>query len=109
MHYTRISRLRVIRGSFPLMTIFSRPQCGLCEEAKESITKAIKQLPKFDFLEIDIMKPENHEWFDKYAYDVPVIHFQTAENEGVKKIMHHIHEQDVVDLVQQSLDDAKSS
>ncbi|KAK9328973.1 hypothetical protein V1520DRAFT_280265 [Lipomyces starkeyi] len=91
------------------MTIFSRPQCGLCHEAKESIAKAINRLPEFRYSEIDILKPENQEWFDKYAYDVPVIHFQTAEDKGVKKIMHKIHEQDVIDLVQKSIDARKSS
>ncbi|KAK9372209.1 glutaredoxin-like protein [Lipomyces chichibuensis] len=91
------------------MTIFSRPQCGLCDEAKESIAKAIKHLPQFRYSEIDILKSENQEWFDKYAYEVPVIHFQTAENEVVKKIMHKIHEQDVIDLVQKSIDAKKSS
>ncbi|KAK9368875.1 hypothetical protein V1509DRAFT_563792 [Lipomyces kononenkoae] len=91
------------------MTIFSRPQCGLCDEAKESIASAIKGLPAFTYSEINILKPENQEWFDKYAYDVPVIHFQTAEHEEVKKIMHRIHEQDVINLVQKSLSVMKSS
>ncbi|KAK9237532.1 hypothetical protein V1525DRAFT_426265 [Lipomyces kononenkoae] len=91
------------------MTIFSRPQCGLCDEAKESIASAVKRLPEFTYSEINILEPENQGWFDKYAYDVPVIHFQTAENEAVKKIMHRIHEQDVIDLVQKSMNITKYS
>ncbi|KAK9428370.1 hypothetical protein V1505DRAFT_377205 [Lipomyces doorenjongii] len=104
MRPTLISSLAAAANTFPVMTIFSRPQCGLCDEAKISIANAIKRLPKFRYSEIDILKPENQEWFDKYAYDVPVIHFQTAENETVKKIMHKIHERDVIDLVQKSID-----
>ncbi|KAK9379907.1 uncharacterized protein V2V93DRAFT_391976 [Kockiozyma suomiensis] len=87
------------------MTIYSRPQCGLCDEAKQSISKATKKLPSFDLLQVDILLPENKEWFDKYAFDVPVIHFQTAENSPVHKIMHHIHEKDVVQLVESSLNE----
>ncbi|KAK9469460.1 glutaredoxin-like domain-containing protein [Lipomyces arxii] len=91
-------------AKFPSIILFGRPQCGLCEEAKEAVMKAKKSLPEIEYKTIDILQPDNKSWFDKYAYDVPVIHFQATENSPIKKIMHHIHEQDVINLVESSIE-----
>ncbi|KAK7204164.1 glutaredoxin-like domain-containing protein [Myxozyma melibiosi] len=87
----------------PRMLLYSRPECGLCEEAKESISKAVKELPEFELQVVNILEPENKEWFDKYAFDVPVVHFQTSESDKIHRIMHHIKQKDVIDLVNNSL------
>ncbi|KAK9459639.1 uncharacterized protein V1516DRAFT_538559 [Lipomyces oligophaga] len=90
-------------NQFPRLTIFSRPNCGLCSEAKLSISKALPKLTTGDkslqVKEVDILEPENQKWFDKYAYDVPVVYFQLAEDAEIKRIMHHISETDIIKLV----------
>ncbi|KAK9454819.1 hypothetical protein V1511DRAFT_369972 [Dipodascopsis uninucleata] len=93
---------------FPSLTLFSRSPCGLCDKAKESILRASKSVPSFHYTEIDIVKQENQEWFDSYAYDVPVIHFQQTETSPLRKIMHHISEKDVIELINKKDDDDNS-
>jgi glutaredoxin len=59
------------------VTFFTRPECGLCAKARGSLSQAWDQSPennKFNYKEVDITKPENKQWYDLYAYDVPVVH-----------------------------------
>ena len=62
--------------------IYSKPGCGLCEEAKEVILQARHRLP-FDFVEIDI--ETDAELFAKYQYDIPVVFV-----DGHKAFKHHV-------------------
>ncbi|ORY78541.1 hypothetical protein BCR37DRAFT_394491 [Protomyces lactucae-debilis] len=48
---------------------------------------------RFQWSEVDIHKAENKDWFDKYCFDVPVIHFDAL---GKHKIMHHIKKEDIL-------------
>ncbi|KAL3867097.1 hypothetical protein ACJMK2_044328 [Sinanodonta woodiana] len=57
----------------PKLFMFTKPQCSLCEEAKEAL-KPYKH--RFYFEEVNIILPENKEWFGKYRYEIPVFHFE---------------------------------
>ncbi|XP_055063247.2 glutaredoxin-like protein C5orf63 homolog [Misgurnus anguillicaudatus] len=56
----------------PLLTLFTKHPCPLCEEAKE-ILEPYKH--RFEFQEVDISLPENSVWWERYRYDIPVFHF----------------------------------
>lgn len=63
----------IIRLLSTRVTFFTRPQCGLCENAKGALSKAWDESKaKFDYAEIDITKPENGEWFDKYVGTIDI-------------------------------------
>jgi glutaredoxin len=50
--------------------ILSKPDCHLCDEAKETIQRVTKRLP----IEIDVIDIEKDpELFNQYRYDIPVI------------------------------------
>lgn len=50
------------------VTFFTRPYCGLCDDAKKTLSNAWDvSKNKFDYKEIDITGPENKDWFDKYV------------------------------------------
>ena len=50
------------------VTLYSRPNCGLCDNAKSTLSQAWdKSQPKFEYKEIDITKQENKTWFDLYV------------------------------------------
>ncbi|KAB2878566.1 glutaredoxin family protein [bacterium] len=53
-----------------VINIFSKPECHLCDEAKEVLIKAKKYF-NLEIIEINI--EENQEYFEKYRYDIPVI------------------------------------
>lgn len=50
------------------VTFFTRPGCGLCEQARRNLSDAWELCKdKFDYEEVNIMKPENQQWYDKYV------------------------------------------
>eukprot|EP00794_Sanderia_malayensis_P009667 gene9667-10654_t len=55
----------------PLIQIFSKDDCSLCDIAKENLEQF---KDKCDIEEINISDKENASWFEKYKYDIPVIH-----------------------------------
>jgi glutaredoxin len=54
----------------PIVELYSRTGCHLCEIAKAKITE-LRRSAEFLFVEIDIQ--ENPELFEKYRESVPVI------------------------------------
>lgn len=61
-------RISFVRFAASKVTLFTRAQCGLCDNAKVAISKALQDSKKkFDYTEVDITKPENGQWFDKYV------------------------------------------
>ncbi|CAB3978444.1 Hypothetical predicted protein [Paramuricea clavata] len=63
--------------------MFTKENCSLCEEAKETL-KPYQHL--FTLKEVDITLAENKTWFDKYKYDIPVFHL-----EGHYLMRHRVH------------------
>ena len=57
---------------FPLLiTLFTRPNCGLCTTAKEVLFRVYARRP-FMYKEIDVLKPEHTRW-KIYEFDTPVV------------------------------------
>ncbi|CAG8581794.1 2195_t:CDS:2 [Acaulospora morrowiae] len=52
-----------------VLTLFTSKQCSLCVDAKHSI----EQIP-FELIHKDIKLPENFSWFQRYKYDIPILH-----------------------------------
>ena len=91
------------------LTLFTRPNCSLCDTAKRTVTK-LRKHRKFDYLEMDIMMSGNKAWKDVYELDVPVLHVQvcalrsSATGEPItvsepRKLFHRFTEQEVEKLV----------
>lgn len=79
--------------------LFTRPNCGLCAEAKLQIDAAAQSV-EFSYSEIDITMPENTKWYDKYAFDVPVLHVQQSPNSEPYKIyMHRLQAHELVEAI----------
>ncbi|KAK4816351.1 hypothetical protein QYF61_015665 [Mycteria americana] len=55
----------------PVLTLFTKKPCPLCDEAKE-VLEPYKT--RFILQEVDITLPENSAWYEKYKYDIPVFH-----------------------------------
>lgn len=69
------------------LTLFTKNDCGLCTTAKSRLLEVQKKRT-VEYREVDIMSPENKEWMDKYAFDVPVLH--------VSRVMHTYSKPDIV-------------
>ena len=76
-----------------LLKFFTKAHCMLCTNANEILQQAISspdvENVKLNFTKVDIMDPNNKEWFDKYCYDVPVLHIELPNDNVVKKHMHY--------------------
>uniref|UniRef100_A0A8V0YJG3 Glutaredoxin-like protein n=1 Tax=Gallus gallus TaxID=9031 RepID=A0A8V0YJG3_CHICK len=55
----------------PVLTLFTKKPCPLCDEAKEALEPYKR---RFILQEVDITLPENSAWYHKYKYDIPVFH-----------------------------------
>ncbi|GCC27942.1 hypothetical protein chiPu_0006368 [Chiloscyllium punctatum] len=82
LHYTKLGqaskfasemllRMSTLRKDPPILTLFTKDACILCEEAKEAL---IPYKHRFTLQEVDITLPENSIWFERYKYDIPVFH-----------------------------------
>ncbi|KAI5099973.1 glutaredoxin-like protein C5orf63 homolog [Silurus meridionalis] len=67
----RIIRTSCSQRVLPVLTLFTKDPCPLCEEAKEML-EPYKH--RFVLQEVDITLPENSVWYDRYKYDIPVFH-----------------------------------
>ncbi|XP_077394824.1 glutaredoxin-like protein C5orf63 homolog [Festucalex cinctus] len=93
-HVTPVSCVRCYcRGTLPVLTLYTKDPCPLCDEAKEAL-QPLKH--KFVLQQVDISLPENRAWRDKYKWDIPVFHLN-----GRFVMKHRVD----VDLLHKLLDD----
>ncbi|NP_001373248.1 glutaredoxin-like protein [Danio rerio] len=64
-------RQHCTRTQLPVLTLFTKDPCPLCDEAKAEL-EPYKH--RFELQEVDITLPENRVWFDRYRFDIPVFH-----------------------------------
>lgn len=55
----------------PVVTLFTKQECPLCDEAKAVLDKARQQVA-FDLEVVDI--EVDREWFEPYKWEIPVVH-----------------------------------
>jgi glutaredoxin len=92
----RVSGIKLINK----ITLFTRPNCGLCETAKRTIQSLEHkyQVP-FEYKEVDITKAENKQWKDIYDFDVPVAHVCKSGHSDFVKFMHRLEAEKVLDVL----------
>ncbi|XP_067424622.1 glutaredoxin-like protein C5orf63 homolog [Emydura macquarii macquarii] len=84
-------RLCAATTNIPVLTLFTKNPCPLCDEAKE-VLEPYKN--RFILQEVDITLPENSMWYDRYKYDIPVFHlngqFLMKHHVDVEKFENHL-------------------
>ncbi|KAM6475489.1 glutaredoxin-like protein C5orf63 homolog [Python bivittatus] len=76
LHLTKYSKplqrmLCEASAKLPVLTLFTKHPCSLCEEAKVMLEP---HKHKFILQEIDITLPDHSVWLEKYKYEIPVFH-----------------------------------
>merc|ERR1712037_92457 len=67
-----VVRVRPYSGAaaqLPILTLYTKDPCPLCEEAKESLSPLSH---RFSLREIDITDDGNEDLYDKYKFEIPV-------------------------------------
>lgn len=54
------------------LTLFTRRQCPLCDEAKEVLSKVWDRRP-FEYDEINVISVKHKEWKALYEFETPVV------------------------------------
>ncbi|CAR29768.1 hypothetical protein ZYGR_0AD04520 [Zygosaccharomyces rouxii] len=91
---------RLLSNGTVRATLFSKSKCGLCDNASNVMEKVLKKRPQVDYSVVKIDDPKNHEWWEKYCFDVPVLHLETPVREGsLIKVFHRLEEEDVLDKI----------
>ncbi|XP_069851670.1 glutaredoxin-like protein C5orf63 homolog isoform X1 [Dipodomys merriami] len=67
-----LRNLSASNTTLPVLTLFKKDPCPLCEEAKE-VLKPYEN--RFILQEVDITLPENSTWYERYRLHIPVFHF----------------------------------
>ncbi|TBU46423.1 hypothetical protein BD309DRAFT_999085 [Dichomitus squalens] len=65
-------------GRIARLTLFSGPQCSLCDTAKAELAKVRQQRP-FELNTINIQDPGQERWKKKYVYWIPALHIEGKE------------------------------
>lgn len=94
-----LRNLSASNTALPVLTLFTKDPCPLCDEAKEAL-KPYKD--RFILQEVDITLPENSTWYERYRFDIPVFHLN-----GQFLMMHRVNtsklEKQLLKLEQQVL------
>ncbi|EUC55914.1 DUF836 family protein [Rhizoctonia solani AG-3 Rhs1AP] len=62
----------------PRLTLFSGPQCSLCDIAKAEL-KTLRKEHNFELTTIDIHSPGQESWKRRYVYWIPALHLDDIE------------------------------
>ncbi|EKM55026.1 uncharacterized protein PHACADRAFT_208554 [Phanerochaete carnosa HHB-10118-sp] len=62
----------------PRLTLFSGPQCSLCDIAKAELAK-VRQKREFELQTVNIQDADQEEWKRKYVYWIPALHIDGKE------------------------------
>lgn len=55
------------------VTLFTKEGCTLCDKVKDVLVELRENYPH-SLSQVDITDREHADWFDRYKYDIPVLH-----------------------------------
>jgi len=61
----------------PVVSLYTKEGCTLCDEAVAVLSGLRPQAPH-SLVAVDITDAENKAWFERYKYDIPVLHVNGA-------------------------------
>ena len=61
----------------PTVTLFTKADCTLCDKVKDVLRQVQEQAPH-SLVQMDITDADKEEWWDRYKYDIPVLHVNQA-------------------------------
>ena len=65
-----------INEDAPDVTLFTKEGCTLCDKVKDVLVD-LRESHDHSLSQIDITDEAHSEWFDKYKYDIPVLHLNS--------------------------------
>ncbi|EGV64569.1 hypothetical protein PSN45_004886 [Yamadazyma tenuis] len=90
------------------LRFFTKDNCMLCHTAKQTMNNAVDATMAPVTVEIvDITHHDNTEWWDKYCYDIPVLHVEG----GAKSVifMHKLFKNKILEAIDEVQNGSNSS
>ncbi|CAI4038148.1 hypothetical protein SMKI_04G4880 [Saccharomyces mikatae IFO 1815] len=86
------------------LTFFSKPNCGLCDQAKEVIDDVFERKEFHDkrilFKVVNINERKNAKWWKEYCFDIPVLHIEkVGDPKSCTKVLHFLEEDDISEKI----------
>ncbi|KAI0306688.1 hypothetical protein B0F90DRAFT_1665906 [Multifurca ochricompacta] len=69
---------RSLTSKLARLTLYSGPNCSLCDVAKAELLK-VRQSRQFELDIVNIQDPGQEHWRKKYAYWIPALHIDGKE------------------------------
>ncbi|XP_077870266.1 glutaredoxin-like protein C5orf63 homolog isoform X2 [Saccoglossus kowalevskii] len=91
-HISKYFYSTAILDKLPILTLYTKKVCPLCDDAKEILKKYDS---RFILQEVDITTKQNKDWYKLYRYDIPVFHFN-----GKFLMKHRVNEQLLDEMLQ---------
>ena len=57
----------------PTVKLFTKEGCTLCDKVKD-VLQSVRDSQPHSLVQVDITDETNEDWFDKYKWDIPVLH-----------------------------------
>lgn len=70
--------MKGLLGRIARLTLYSGPNCSLCDTAKAELAK-VRQRRPFQLETINIQDPGQEKWKRKYVYWIPALHIEGKE------------------------------
>lgn len=67
---------KAIDKDAPVVTLFTKEGCTLCDKVKDVLVD-LRESHDHALTQIDITDDAHSEWYDKYKYDIPVLHLNS--------------------------------
>ncbi|GAB7339044.1 hypothetical protein MBLNU457_5703t2 [Dothideomycetes sp. NU457] len=100
MRVTAVLRQYTVR-----LTLFTRKNCSLCDDAKKVLSNVWDRRP-FEYDEIDVMEPPHEKWKGIYEFDTPVTkenNYNFSTTAEAAKLMHRFKEDQVEKLMDETM------
>ncbi|CCF58300.1 hypothetical protein KAFR_0E01460 [Kazachstania africana CBS 2517] len=80
------------------LTFFHKPNCGLCDVAKEVIDDVLSSTEfkneKIVVFGVNINDAKNNKWWKMYCFDIPVLHLEDTTNAKPLVVIEHFFRED---------------
>ncbi len=88
-------------GSAPVVTFFTKRDCGLCRSALYVVEKVRRTIP-FELRIVDISAPGQESWREQYREHIPVVHL-----DGREIFRHRVDERRLRALLREAQEDSQ--
>ena len=75
--------------SGPVVTLYTKEGCTLCDKVKD-VLKQVQEETPHSLKQVDITDEDQQDSFDRYKYDIPVLHISSSDEDAAYWTKHRL-------------------